>query len=86
MSMRAKKQYTIRGIQVGLDRALKKKAEEEGKSLNTVLVESLERAAGFLGEPIVHFDLDGLIGKWEEDPEFERCMEEQERIESDLWK
>ncbi|OGQ04589.1 MAG: hypothetical protein A3F82_11115 [Deltaproteobacteria bacterium RIFCSPLOWO2_12_FULL_44_12] len=84
--MHAKKQYTIRGISTTVDRALKQKAKTEGKSLNTVLVDSLTKAVGVSPETIIFHDLDDLIGKWQEDPEFDRSLEEQNKIDPQLWK
>lgn len=86
MSMNAKKQYTIRGISTAVDRALKQKAKAEGKSLNAIIVDSLNRAVGASPEMVVFHDLDALTGKWQEDPEFDRALEEQNRIDPALWK
>ncbi|MBI4224505.1 MAG: hypothetical protein HY609_06180 [Deltaproteobacteria bacterium] len=83
--MHAKKQYTIRGIPERVDKTLKKKAKDEGKSLNSVLVECLERAAGE-GVLLEFDDLDGLIGAWANDPECDRALASQDRIDNDLWK
>jgi hypothetical protein len=37
-------QYTVRGISADLDARLRKEARESGKSLNRLVVETLERA------------------------------------------
>lgn len=86
MKEQAKKQYTIRGVSTRLDMALKQKAKTEGKSLNAVLVESLQKSVGDTPELMIHHDLDGLIGKWEEDPEFDRVLEEQNKVDEEMWR
>ncbi len=86
MKQPANKQYTIRGISEGLDKALRRRAESEGKSLNAVLVDSLHQAVGQVSLPVEYHDLDDLIGKWGEDPEFDRCLEEQDRVDVEIWK
>lgn len=86
MKAHSNRQYTIRGISDRLDRALRKRAESEGKSMNTVLVESLHQAADQTAEPLEYHDLDDLIGQWGEDPDFDRCLAEQNRVDVEIWK
>lgn len=78
-------QYTVRDVPAHVDRALRRRAVEEGKSLGRVLREALAREAG--GDaPVVHHDLDHLAGTWEEDPEFDRAIAEQDRVDEALWR
>lgn len=80
------RQYTIRAVPARVDRELRKRAKAEGKSLNAVIVELLEQAVVPNGQPVVHHDLDFLIGTWVEDPKFNEAMEECERIDEEDWK
>jgi plasmid stability protein len=79
-------QYTIRAVPPAIDQALRLRAREEGKSLNTVAVETLARGLEMDAVPIEHTDLDDLIGSWEEDPAFDRAVAEFERIDEEAWK
>jgi len=86
MKSNATKQYTVRGIPPTVDKALRRRARVEGKSINSVLVESLTQAAGQAAEPMQFHDLDDLAGTWQEDPEFDSAIDAQEKIDEDLWK
>jgi len=78
-------QYTVRGVPREIDRALRRKARQRGVSLNRLLVEELSAAGG--GLPGRRYrSLDSLGGRWREDPEFNRILAEQRRIDPDLWK
>ncbi len=54
-------QYTIRGVPPVLDAELRREASTSGKTLNAVVVETLERAKLPLGA-VVHDDLDWFVG------------------------
>ena len=69
-----------------VDRALRRRARQESKSLNTVAVEALARGLELDAKPVQHTDLDGLIGSWQEDPAFDRAVAEFERIDAVAWK
>jgi plasmid stability protein len=77
-------QYTIRGVPDHVDRALRARAKKENKSLNQLAVEALTEAAGARAER--YTDLDDLIGTWVDDPEFDKIMAEQDRIDEELWR
>ena len=78
-------QYTVRDVPVHVDRALRRRASAEGKSLNQVVRDLLSREAG--GEtPVVHDDLDALAGTWDEDPEFDQAIRDQDRVDESLWR
>ena len=62
-------QYTIRGIPGKINSKIRKKAKEEGKSLNKVVIEALSRGLGLTDVPCQYDDLDDLVGTWVEDPE-----------------
>ena len=78
-------QYTIRNVPGALDAMLRERAKREGKSLNEMVIEALARAMGFSKGPVRHRDLSGIAGTWLEDPEFDRAIEDQDRIDEDLW-
>jgi len=79
-------QYTLRAVPSVVDRALRRRARQESKSLNTVAVEALARGLELDAKPVQHTDLDGLIGSWQEDPAFDRAVAEFERIDAVAWK
>ena len=80
-------QYTVRGIPPPVDKALRRKAREEGKSFNEVLKQVLvkEVAATQEGRPL-HHDLDALAGKWVEDPAFDEAVKTQDQVDESLWR
>jgi len=79
-------QYTIRNIPESLDVALRERARQEDKSLNQVAVEALTSALGLGSESVRSRDLEDLAGTWEEDPEFDRAIADQDTIDDELWK
>jgi hypothetical protein len=79
-------QYTIRNIPAYLDRLLRKKARERGASLNDTVLELLAQATGSSGKSGRRRDLSDLAGAWEEDPEFDRALREQHRVDESLWR
>ncbi len=83
---RRTKQYTIRQVPAELDRRLRKLARQQGKSLNAFVVECLARQADLSPEPVRYHDLDHLIGKWVHDEEFEAALQDQRRIDEEMWK
>lgn len=79
-------QYTIRNVPKAVDEALRQRAKVEGKSLNQVVIEAIGRSLGVNGEPVVHHDLDFMMGTWVEDPEFDKAIAEQDQIDPEMWK
>lgn len=79
-------QYTIRGIPAFLDQAIRLRAKEEGKSLNTVAREALERGLELDATLMKHTDLDDLIGSWQEDPAFDAAIAEFGKVDEEVWK
>lgn len=53
-------QYTVRGVPEDLDAELRKEARATGRTLNAVVVETLEQAKRPAGR--VHDDLDWFVG------------------------
>ena len=80
-------QYTVRAIPAHVDRALRRKAAAERKSLNTVLRDALIREAG-VEDPQrrVYTDLDSLPGTWLDDPAFDEAIQAQDQVDASLWR
>ena len=78
--------YTIRNVPKNLDLALRRKAREQGKSLNEVSNEALTRGAGISEEQTRQRDLSDIAGTWREDSEFDRALAEQDVIDEKLWR
>jgi len=79
-------QYTIRNIPDPLDAALRRSARERGKSLNEVAVEALARGVGLTETNIRQRDLQDIAGSWRKDPEFDRAVTAQDRVDEELWR
>jgi hypothetical protein len=79
-------QYTLRNIPQKLDEALRRKAKQEGKTLNQVAIDELSRALGINGQPVLHHDLDFMAGTWVEDPAFDEAIADFEKIDPEDWK
>ena len=80
------KQYTIRNIPDHVDRAARGKAKKTYKSLNSVLIDALERGLSVHEEKPLHNDMDDLAGTWVEDPEIDSVLSEFAHIDEELWK
>jgi hypothetical protein len=80
------RQYTIRAVPESMDRALRRRARQEAKSLNTVAIEALARGLELDARPVEHADLDALIGSWQEDPAFDQAVADFGRVDQDAWK
>jgi hypothetical protein len=80
------RQYTLRSVPADIDRALRRRAKEDDKSLNTVAVEALARGLELDAKPIEYNDLDDLIGSWQEDPGFDQAIADFERVDEEAWK
>jgi len=79
-------QYTIRKLPARLDKLIRKRAKEEGKSLNAVAVEALMEAFGLRGSVEAHRDLGGLAGSWVEDAAVDEALAAQRRIDDEMWR
>lgn len=78
-------QYTLRGIPHGVDEALRRKAKQEGVSLNQAAVEAITHGLGLGPERPVYDDLDDLAGTWVEDRAFDEAIREIDSVDPDLW-
>ena len=79
-------QYTVRNVPKRLDAALRRAAQEQGKSLNEVTIEALTRGAGVSGERTRQRDLSDIAGSWRKDPAFETALAAQDTIDAELWR
>jgi hypothetical protein len=79
-------QYTLRNISPTLDRELRRRAREQGVSLNAVALEALARGAGVADESVQKRTLRDLAGTWQEDATFDQALREQDAIDRDLWR
>jgi len=79
-------QYTLRGIPRRVDEALRRKAKQEGASLNQAAIEAITRSLGLAEEKPVYHDLDDLAGTWVEDPAFDKAIGEMDKVDADLWR
>jgi plasmid stability protein len=78
-------QYTIRNIPKELDRAIKARAKQLGKSVNQLALETLARS---LGVPMRRRALRAMPGAWsdKEARQFDRFLDEHRRVDEELWK
>lgn len=79
------RQYTIRAVPKDVDIALRRKARQEDKSLNTVAVEALVRGLELDAVSVGHAELDALIGSWNEDPAFDQAVADFNRVDKEVW-
>ncbi len=74
-------QYTIRDVPPAVDRALRQRARERGRSMNEVAREGL----GVEAQAAPYTDLDAFFGSWVADPAVDRALADQRRIDEDMW-
>jgi plasmid stability protein len=79
-------QYTIRNVPNSLDAALRRRAQEQRKSLNEVAIEALARGAGISGDRSRKRDLSDIVGTWQNDPAFDEAIAAQDTVDEDLWR
>ena len=79
-------QYTLRNVPAVLDRMLRRKAREQGASLNEVALEALARGAGATDEPVRFRKLRDLAGSWQDDPQFDAALRDQDVVDEQIWR
>jgi hypothetical protein len=79
-------QYTLRNVPPQLDRALRRRAQEQRKSLNEVALDAMLSGVGITAEPVKRRDLSDLVGAWVEDPETDAALADQRRVDPELWR
>ncbi len=81
-----RRQYTLRGVPRAVDEALRRRAEEQGTSLNEAALEALQRGLGLEPPDEPNHAFDDLAGTWEADPECDSVLDGmRERIDWELW-
>jgi len=78
-------QYTIRNIPPHVDEAVRRRARAEGRSLNDIAIEALERGMGVAEGRTRYRSLRGIAGTWTEDSEFDAALEDQDRVDEEMW-
>jgi hypothetical protein len=79
-------QYTLRRIPKQVDAALRRRAQRERKPLNQVAIEALSEGLGLLERPKRHRSVRDLVGARSKDPDLEAALEDQRRIDPELWR
>jgi hypothetical protein len=79
-------QFTVRQVSDSVSRALRRRAKERNVSLNRLLVEALEVAAGVSGPAVRYHDLDALAGSWVSDPATDRALLAQRSVDEKDWR
>jgi hypothetical protein len=79
-------QYTLRRIPKQVDAALRRRAQRQRKTLNQVAIEVLAEGLGLLQEPQRRRSVRDLVGARSKDPELEAALENQRRIDPELWR
>lgn len=89
-------QYTIHDVPPNLDAALRRRAREERKSLNEVALEALAKVFGLTrpavkkrdltGQAIKQRDLRDVAGSWKRDDAVMAALEDQRRVDPELWR
>ena len=79
-------QYTLRNVPPHVDTALREKARRENRSINEVAIEALMQGVGLAAERAKRRDLGDIAGTWKHDPKIDEVLEDQRRIDPDLWR
>ena len=78
-------QYTVRNVPPELDRALKARAKQLGKSVNELALEALARS---VGQAVRRRSFREMPGSWSkaDAARFDEFLAEHRTIDEDLWK
>lgn len=80
---------TVRGIDDTMAKVLKEKANQEGTSVNTVLLKTLRESLGLKKKKrtVIYNDLDHLAGTWSEKDflEFQEKIADFETVDKKMW-
>jgi hypothetical protein len=79
-------QYTLRKIPKELDQALRRRARQQGKTLSEVAIEAMAEGIGLKGDVKRHRSVRDLVGARERDPELTAALDDQRRIDPELWR
>jgi hypothetical protein len=86
MKREAYAQLTVRKVPRRVAERLKTMARRDGKSMNELTLELLQRGLGLEDEPAENHDLDEFIGSWKDDPAFDEVVESMRKVDPELWK
>ena len=84
------KTMTVRGIDSALSEKMKQAANQEGKSVNQVVIDTIRRHFGMIKEKkftAVYHDLDHIFGRWSQE-EFDKIqgkIDKERKIDKELW-
>ena len=78
-------QYTIRGIPMAIDDALRARAQAAGTSLNEAASDAWAEGAGLGGAPRKRRDFGDIASTWKPDKAVEAALAEQDQIDEGLW-
>ena len=76
----------LENIPPELDAALRREAEAQKKPLEQMAVDVLNAALVGVSAAVKYRDLSDLAGRWIEDPQFDAVMQEQDRIDPEMWR
>ncbi len=79
-------QYTIRGVPVAVDHALRERARAGGKSLNEAAVDALAEGSGMTGSRRKRRDLGDIAKTWKADKAVEAALADQDGVDESLWR
>lgn len=79
-------QYTIRNIPPSVDKVIRKRANQSGKSFNQTVVDLLSLQTFGTTKPASDDNFDWLCGAMRLDDEFDEAIKQQSRVDEALWK
>jgi len=79
-------QYTVRNVPESVDQALRERAHRERKSLNQLTLELLAEAVGDVANGHPRRNLASIAGSWASDADTEQALDDQRRIDPELWR
>lgn len=79
-------QYTIRNIPLSVDRVIRKRSKQSGKSFNQTVVDLLSLQTFGTTKPTADNNFDWLYGAMQLDDDFDKAIKEQSRVDEELWK
>jgi len=81
---------TIRGLEDSVTQALKKRAKQEGSSVNAIVAGIIKEQLGLKKKPrtTIHHDIDKLAGTWSDKDylEFNKKTADFEKVDEEMWK
>lgn len=75
---------TLTNIPSDVESALRRRAQEEGRTLDEVVWRLLIEAANV--RPVASSDFGDIAGTWISDPDVEAALADQDRIDPALWR